>query len=302
MKSRTRTCGGVLLAASVFLFPLFASCSRAGKKAETAAGMTSLKIASMAPSCTTIIAALGLADSIVAIDTWSADTPGLKDGIPRFDMMKPDVEQLAATGATLLFVSTMTQEGTSRDPFKPLSDAGIRVVYIPTSKTLADIGADVARIAKLVGREAEGKALTETMEAGIEKIRSVARTIPADKRRSVLFEISSAPSIYSFGKGVYLDELLEAAGAVNALGNETGWIAVGAETIVASDPDVILTNVGYLPDPVAEIKGRPGWEGMKAVRNGRVYFIDNPSSAQPTPNVVKALEEIAEAVYPEYFR
>ncbi len=302
MKSRTRHANGPLFAAFFALVSLFASCTPSGRKAEASAAETSLKIASMAPSCTTILAALGLADSIVAIDTWSAGTTGLKADIPQFDMMKPDVEQLAATGSTILFVSTMTQQGTSQDPFKPLSDAGIQVVYIPTSKTLADIGTDVARIAKLVGREAEGRVLTETMNTEIEKISAVARTIPENKRRSVIFEISSAPSIYSFGRGVYLNELLEAAGAINALGNETGWIAVGAETIVAANPDVILTNVGYLPDPVAEIKGRPGWDGMKAVKNGHVYGIDNPSSAQPTPNVVKALREIAEAVYPEYFR
>jgi len=118
----------------------------------------------------------------------------------------------------------------------------------------------------------------------------------------VVFEISAAPSIYSFGSGVYLNELLEAAGAKNILAKETGWISVNAETILASDPDVILTNVNYIPDPVAEICGRPGWDGMKAVRNKRVYYIDNSTSSQPTPAVVKSLKEIVEAVYPDYFK
>ena len=108
--------------------------------------------------------------------------------------------------------------------------------------------------------------------------------------------------ITSFGSGVYLDELIAAIGADNALSGSTGWLSVGAETVVAADPDVILTNVIYAGDPVPEILGRPGWEGMKAVRNRRVYYIDNDSSSQPCPRIVKALGEMARSVYPERYR
>jgi iron complex transport system substrate-binding protein len=287
---------------STFLLPcILLSCAPARKEPAPLPDRP-LKIASMAPACTSILAGLGLAGSIIAVDSWSAAVPGISAGIPRFDMMKPDVERLAALECDLLLVSAMTREGTGKDPFKPLSEAGVRVEYIPTSKTLADIRSDVTRIAELTDRAVEGKKLIQAMDGEIEATAAIVRSIPESRRRTVVFEISGAPSIYSFGSGVYLDELLTAAGAVNALGKEKGWIAVSAETIVASDPDVILTNVGYIPDPVAEILNRPGWDGMQAVRNGRVYFIDNESSSQPTPYVTKALREIAEAVYPEYFK
>ncbi len=286
------------LALLLLAFPFF-SCSRA--PSEASAGKA-LKIASMAPSSTSILAGLGLASSIVAIDTWSTLVPGISPSIPRFDMMKPDVELLAETGSNLLLVSTMTQEGTSRDPFKPLSEAGIKVVYIPTSNSLQEIRNDVAHIAKLTGREKEGEAMVSGMDAELKAIRAIVEKIPASKRRTAVFEIAPSPSIYSFGSGVYLNELLEAAGVENVLANEKGWIAVSAETVVASDPDVILTNVAFLPDPVAEIYARSGWSGMKAVKNRQVFYIDNETSSQPTPNVVKALRQIAEAVYPEYFK
>ena len=256
----------------------------------------------MAPSCTTILASLDLADNLVAVDTWSASVPGVSKDAVRFDMMKPDVERLIALAPDLLFVSSITQEGTSRDPFAPLSNAGTRVIYMPTSKNLEDIRRDIGQVAGTTGRVSAGKKVIDEMNKDIEKIASVARTIPKEKRRTVFFEISAAPYIYSFGHGVYLDELLGAAGAINALRGETGWISVSGETILASNPDVILTNVGYLSDPIAEICARPGWSSIKAVREKRVYLIDANSSSQPGPNVVKALGEIAKAVYPEYFK
>jgi len=263
---------------------------------------SSLRVISLAPSCTAILAGLGRADALVAVDGWSALRADIPAGIPQFDMMRPDAERLLALDPDLLLVSTMTREGSGIDPFAPLSAAGVTVAYIPTSESLAGVRSDIARIAGLLGAEDAGAALIAGMDADIASIRAVADTIPPERRRSVVFELSPAPSIYSFGRGVYLDEILGAAGAVNALGGESGWIAVSAETIVALDPDVILTNVSFLDDPVTEIKKRPGWSGTRAVREGRVYRIDNASSSQPAPDLAYALREIAEAVYPEYFK
>lgn len=259
------------------------------------------RIASLAPACTSILSGLGAAASIVAIDDWSSGIPGVPREALRLDMLHPDIERLAALEPDLLLVSTLTQEGTNRDPFKPLADSGIRVVYIPTATSIEDIRRDTATIAALTRREREGDALLATMDRGIEEVREIARSIPAKERRTVLFEIAPAPYIYSFGQGVYLDELLSAAGAVNVFAGESGWIAVSGEHAVASNPDVILTNVNYLDDPVGEILSRDGWSGVPAVRDGRVYRIDSATSSQPTPDVVRALRQIAEAVYPEYF-
>lgn len=296
MKTRTR----ILLV--LCTFALF-SCVRPKTVGETAEeARAKIKIASMAPSCTTILASLSLADTLVAVDTWSASVPGVPKDAVRFDMMKPDVERLIALAPDILFVSTITQEGTSRDPFAPLSGAGTRVIYMPTGKSLADIRNDIAKVAEITGKVSEGTKVIDGMDKGIEKISAIAKKIPKDKQRTVFFEISAAPYIYSFGHGVYLDELLGTAGAVNALEREEGWISVSGETVLAANPDVILTNVSYLPDPVAEICARPGWSGIKAVREKRVYLIDANSSSQPGPNVVQALSEIAKAVYPEYFK
>ena len=70
---------------------------------------------------------------------------------------------------------------------------------------------------------------------------------------------------------------------------------------MAADPDVILTAIDYLPDPVEEIMNRPGWEAMTAIKSGSVYRIDSESANQPNHRIVKALWEMARAVYPERF-
>src|SRR5699024_9933189 len=120
-------------------------------------------------------------------------------------------------------------------------------------------------------------------------------------KKTVYFEISPAPSAYSFGKGTFLNEMIELIGAENILSSQDGWLAVETESIVAANPDVILTNVNYIENPVDEILSREGWSGVNAVANKNVYYIDNQAASLPNENIVKALKEIAVAVYPDVY-
>ena len=71
--------------------------------------------------------------------------------------------------------------------------------------------------------------------------------------------------------------------------------------MVAANPDVIFTNVNYEDDAVSGILHRDGWGAVTAVANGEVYYIDNQSSSLPNQNIVTALEQMAEACYPEAY-
>ncbi len=302
-----RRAAAALIAASSLLLGSACARSAAGggdraarAGAEAASAERPARIVSLAPATTAILVEIGMADRLVAVDTWSRLPDSARD-VPRLDMIRPDAELLLALGPDVVFASSMTKEGLGRDPFAPLSKSGVRVEYIPTSGTIRDIEEDVLRVAGAVGEPEKGEEIVRRMRREIGEIRSICAAIPEDRKPIVVFEIAPAPSVYSFGSGVYLDEMLAAAGARNAFAKERGWLATGAEAIVTANPDVILTNVDYLDDPVAEILSRPAWSAVNAVKNGRVYRIDNESSSQPAPAVSRALAEIARACHPELF-
>ena len=46
---------------------------------------------------------------------------------------------------------------------------------------------------------------------------------------------------------------------------------------------------------------RDGWDNITAVKEKAVYSIDANSSSRPTQNIIKALKEMAKAVYPEHY-
>ncbi len=257
-------------------------------------------IVTLAPSVTEMVTALGHGDQIVACDTNSAALEGMDPDLPAFDMVAPDMEQLASLEADLVLVSNLSLYD-QEDPFRPLIDLGTCVACVPDSSSIQSIQDDIAFVAALLGEQEAGQKLIDDMQADIDRIAAIGETIPEKERKSVYFEISAAPYLYSFGTGVFLNEMIELIGAENILADQEGWLSVEAETVAEADPDVILTNVNYIDDPVGEILSRDGWAGVTAVAEEQVYPIDANASSLPDQNIVTALEQMAQAVYPDYY-
>lgn len=255
-------------------------------------------IVALAPSLAEIVVALGCGDRIIAYDINSIGLEGLPADLPALDTVSPDIEQLLALRPDVLMASNLSLYDAD-NPYQQLIDNGVCVVCVPTSDSIADIQSDIAFVAAVLGEAEKGEALISEMQQEIDRIAAIGAGIT--EKKTVYFEISAAPYMYSFGTGVFLNEMIELIGAKNILADQEGWLSVGEESVVQANPDVILTNVNYIDDPVQEIKDRSGWDALAAVQNNDVYYIDNMSSSLPNQNVVKALQQMAEAIYPEYY-
>ena len=256
------------------------------------------RIVSMAPSTTRVLTDLGLADKLLAVDTYSAMYQPELAALPQFDMMTPDAEQLAALQPDVIFITGMSLAG-GDNPYQALIDLGIAVVQIPSSSSIADIQQDVLFIGDCVGAQEVAQTLVVDMQDAIDEIAAIGATIVEKKRVAV--EVAALPYLCYAGGNTYLDEMIRLIGAENAYGDSEPWASVTEEAAVAANPDVILTCISYLDDPVGEIMGREGWGEVSAIANGQVYLLDDESSNQPNHRIVKALREMAEAVYPEVY-
>ena len=257
------------------------------------------KIISTAPSNTEVLMALGLGDKLVAIDKYSTDIEGINTELPQIDFLNPDAETIIGLEPDIVIASGHNKTGSVEDPFKAISEAGIPVVYIPSSDSIDGIYKDIEFIADVVNERSTGKEIVDDMKAQVEEIKAIGDTI-TDKK-SVYFEISPAPYLSSFGKSTFLNEMIEIIGAKNIFENEEGWISPTAEAIIDANPDVIITNAGYMENPTEEIKSRDAWENINAIKNNEVYLVDQNASSRPSQNVIKALEQMAKAVYPEHY-
>ena len=257
------------------------------------------RVVSTAPSNTEIISDLGMARKLVAIDRHSANVTGIPNSLPLLDFFFPDAEVIIKLEPDIIIANGHNPTGSGEDPFRLLREMGIPVVYISMSKSIDDIYKDIAFIADLLQAPKKGEEVINSMKAQIAELSQ--RGARADTKKAVYFEISAAPDLFTFGKGSYLNDMIFVIGARNIFENDNWIVSPGAESIIERNPDVILTNVNYIPDPIGEIKSRPGFEHINAVINNCVYQIDNDSSVRPSTRIILALRQMSQAVYPELY-
>lgn len=254
-------------------------------------------VISMAPSATQTLLDLGLKDKLIAVDTYSAMYFGLED-LPTFDMMEPDTEQMAVLDADLIFTTGMSASS-GTDPFKPLRDIGVCVADIPSASSIETMLEDTRFIAACVGAQEKCEELIAQFQQELDQLAAIGEQI-AEKKR-VVVEIACAPDIYTAGNNTFMQEMLTIIGAENLFADQEGYVSVTEEAVVTQNPDVILTMVDYVEDPVAEILGRTGWEHVTAVAQKTVYLVNTNAVSLPNLHVIDGMKQMAKLIYPEAY-
>ena len=257
------------------------------------------RIVSTAPSNTEIIIDLGLVRKLVAVDRYSTDIPELSAALPHVDFAYPDAEAILGLEPDIIIANGHNVTVSGDDPFRLLREMGIPVAYVSMSKSVNDIYSDIAFIADLLSAKEKGDALIKSMKKRVDEIAQ--KAAQAETKRSVYFELSAAPEIFTFGKDSYINDMIAIAGGRNIFENDNWVLSPTAEAIIERNPDVILTSVNYLEDPIGEIKSRYGFEHINAVINNRIFRIDTNSLVRPSARILLALDQMARAVYPELY-
>lgn len=255
-------------------------------------------IISAAPSVTEILSGLGLADKIIAADIYSADVEGIDPAVCTLDFYNLNIEELIALAPDVIIINGISDTGTA-DPYAELKAAGTNVVYIPSAVSLDGIKDDIAFLAAYTRTAEMGDELIGAIDSCISDISAKAANIT--EKKSVYFEISAAPYLYTTGSGTFLNEIIELVGAENIYGGESGWLSNSDETVIAGNPDVIITSVSYEGYDFNEITAREGWSAVSAVKNGTVYQVGANETNRASQHIVDGINEIASAVYPEIF-
>lgn len=260
------------------------------------------KIVSISPTTSDILADLGMGKKIIALDDYSIKTPHiadkLKDEVVVTKLLYPDMEEIVAMKPDIVFVSTMSKVD-GLDPFRLLKNVGIPVIYVTISESVDEIKENIMLVGKITKTEEKAKLLIDNMEKELSSIAAIGKTITNKKR--VYFEIQAPPAIYTFGEGVFLNEIIQIIGAENIFKKEHSWIAVSSESIVLLNPDVIITSVEEKYNTREAIQKRNGWDKINAIKNDEIYYMNPQYISVPTHNVVHAIKDMAKKLYKEEY-
>jgi iron complex transport system substrate-binding protein len=155
------------------------------------------------------------------------------------------------------------------------------------------IYASILSIGSALNREPDAKTLVARLRTRVDTVKA---RVSGKPRVRVFMAIWYDP-VMTIGKCAFISELIEAAGARSVTDDiAQEWPEVSIETVVSRQPDALLfaSGSGITPE---ELKARPGWEDLKAVREGRIYYIDDRVQ-YPSPIAFDALEDLAKQFHP----
>lgn len=253
---------------------------------------TPRRIASLQPSATVILAAIGELDRVVACTKYCADVvPEITSQTRTIlaDSWTANAEQIIAARPELVIASVPYQEKAVIEILK----SGVRFLgFAP--KTLADVYADIAIIAGAVGASDRGEAVITNMQKVIDQMR--ARTAVSPRLR-VFCEEWGKPLIAS---QAWVSELVVAAGG-EFLGTPGQQISV--EAVARMDPEVLIAAWCGAGDrvPLEKIVTERNWQGTSAARASRVYCVRDECLNTPAPTLLRGLDALAFAIHPELF-
>ncbi|WP_335870838.1 ABC transporter substrate-binding protein [Bacillus sp. 2205SS5-2] len=258
------------------------------------------KIVSLIPSNTEILFELGLSEEVIAVTDFD-NYPEEVFELEKIGGMEFNVEKIISLNPDLVLAHessySMAQAG-----LKQIQDAGVAVVVVDQADSFEDLYASVKLIGQATGQVEEANQEVEEMKSALLTIKEKADSISEDKKKTVFFEISPAPEIYTAGQNTFLHEILELISAKNAVGEQEGWPQMTEEAIVALNPDVIITTYGYYSeDPIGQVLAREGWIGVTAVEKEEIFDIHSDLVTRPGPRLIQGVEGVAKAVYPEVF-
>jgi iron complex transport system substrate-binding protein len=79
------------------------------------------------------------------------------------------------------------------------------------------------------------------------------------------------------------------------------WGQLSLEELLRQDPDLIILGTANYGETPEKVRQRPGWNRLRAVREGRIYPIDADRISRPGPRIVEGLEAMARIIHPELF-
>ena len=295
-----------------------------------------MRIVSLLPSATEIVAALGMAKHLVG-RSHECDWPVGLDHVPVLTQpkMNPqadaaiidrDVRALVEDGVSVYHLDAEKIRALDPDVVVTQSQCELCAVSLGeveralhdwvtmkegaarpklvslTPMRLTDIAGDIANVATALGVEAAGDGVIAHMAAGFAGLRQKTAALP---RKRVFFMEWTAPLM---GAGNWMPDVIAAAGGDVVLGEEgVHSPTVNWADIAAADPDVIIVgpcgfDIARARAEMAPLVGLTDYQNLRAVQNGDVYIANgNHFFNRPGPRLAQSARIVAEILHPDHF-
>lgn len=247
------------------------------------------RLVCLIPSVVDIVYSMGAGDDVIAVSDFTkypaeaARKPHI--GLP----LNPSIETIVALHPDLVLG---TGELNPLELATALQHFGISV-FMVNPHGIEGIYTSILSIGNALNREPDADALVGRLRKRVEAVKAHV----AGKPKIRVFMAIWYDPVMTIGKRAFVTELIETAGAKSVTDDiPQEWTQVSVETILSRQPEALLLMRGSTMT-IDDLKQRPGWQHLKAVQQGRVFYTDERIEL-PSPVAFDALEDLAKQFHP----
>ena len=256
------------------------------------------RIVSLSPANTEILFALGLDEKIVGVTDYCTypEAALSKDKIGGYSTI--NTEKIAVLNPDLIIAA----DGNSEETIAHLRELGYSVITV-NADTFETTFADILLVGTATGVEDKAKELVSSMNA---QLAEISEKTDGVEKPTILHCMWTDP-LWVSGSGTFQDEMISAAGGVNAAAAESGWVALTMEKFLTMNPDIIVVDSGNgmgvgTDDALKDFfMSDPRMQSLSAVQNERVYVVNADIIDRGGPRIVEGVQVLAEIAHPDIF-
>lgn len=252
------------------------------------------RVISLAPNLTEIVFAVEGGDRLVGRTSYCDYPPEAKSVTEVGDTLHPSVERIISLKPQVVLVSTASQLEVFTQQLQNQNIA----VFVTDPHDLEGVFRTIEQIGEMLGKTDRATALVQSLRQRTDAVEQAVKDKPPVR---AFYQLSGEP-LYTAGHDAFVTDLMRRAGAISVTAELPGaWPKYSSESALAAKPDAIILptggSMGAANENVTEaLRQSP------AVKQGRVYKINDDHLVRPGPRAVDGLEEMARALHPDAFK
>jgi iron complex transport system substrate-binding protein len=262
------------------------------------------RIISLYPAHTENLFFLGIEKAIIGVSR-SDDYPEGVEKKTRFSV-HDGPEKFLAARPDLILVRPMIDHAHS-PLIKKLEKFGISVISLQPSD-VDEMYVYWQILGRLTGKENQALDMIEYFRKSVDKIHCLVENMEKNNRKKVYFEAVHS-KMKTFSPGSMPVFALQTAGGINVASEAisvrgTNIAYFGKERILslADQIDVYLAQQGVMNSSTKKmIQNEPGFSVIKAVKEEKIYLVDEKIVSRPTMRLLSGIVQIGEILYPDIF-
>lgn len=272
---------------------------------------TPVRVISASPSTTELLYAMGVEEFIVGVTSY-CDYPLNATGASPKDIYtniggfySPSFEKIASLNPDIVLIDSSVKK--QKDLVPQLESVGIKYIGLYPGKNITQIKMNIDYLGQVFRLGDKAEDVNDEIDQKLSSITE--KTSAITSKLKVMVMVSWSPSIYVTGGSTFINDVIQAAGGVNAFGNGTGYVAISKEAVVQANPDVILVCSSMIPgltsqEVLDQIKNDTLLKTTNAVVNNKVFVISDQAESCflcSDTRVTKAAYMMTQMLYPTLY-